>query len=81
MRNQAITYDYIVVGGGSAGCVTAARLVAEYGANVLLLESGSQDRHPLIHMPSGFVRMLLSPEEFMVGHEAARVTTTIAGTK
>ena len=70
MRNQAITYDYIVVGGGSAGCVTAARLVAEYGANVLLLESGSQDRHPLIHMPSGFVRMLLSPEEFMVGHES-----------
>ena len=62
--------DYIVVGGGSAGCVTAARLVAEFGAKVLLLESGSRDRHPLIHMPSGFVKMLLSPDPFMVGHES-----------
>jgi choline dehydrogenase len=70
VRDQAMKYDYIVVGGGSAGCVTAARLVADFGANVLLLESGSRDWHPLIHMPSGFVKMLLDPDRFMVGHES-----------
>ncbi len=63
-------YDYIVVGGGSAGCVTASRLVADFGAKVLLLEAGFPDRHPLIRMPSGFVRMLRDPDRFMVGYES-----------
>src|SRR6266403_1644168 len=63
-------YDYIVVGGGSAGCVTASRLVADFGAKVLLLEAGFPDRHPLIRMPSGFVRMLRDPDRFMVGDES-----------
>jgi choline dehydrogenase len=58
-------YDYIVVGGGSAGCVTTSRLVREFGARVLLLESGPPDRHRLIDMPAGFVKFLLRPSPFM----------------
>jgi choline dehydrogenase len=51
-------YDYIIVGGGSSGCVTAARLVADFGARVLLLEAGASNNHPLLKMPAGFVKML-----------------------
>ncbi|WP_321893453.1 GMC family oxidoreductase [Paraburkholderia tropica] len=46
------TYDYIVVGGGSSGCVIATRLV-EAGARVLLLEAGPVDSDRFIHMPAG----------------------------
>ncbi|MGI9505705.1 MAG: GMC family oxidoreductase, partial [Geminicoccaceae bacterium] len=52
------TYDYIIVGGGSAGCVTANRLVGQHGARVLLLEAGGEDNHPLIRMPAGFFKFL-----------------------
>ena len=42
----ADSYDYIIAGGGSAGCVLANRLSAEAGVRVLLLEAGGSDRHP-----------------------------------
>jgi choline dehydrogenase len=58
-------YDYIVVGGGSAGCVTAARLVQDFAARVLLLEAGPADRHRLIDMPAGFVKLLFRPSPFV----------------
>lgn len=51
-------FDYIIVGGGSSGCVTAAKLVGEHGARVALIEEGPSNRHPLLRMPAGFVKML-----------------------
>ena len=56
--SSAGTYDYIVVGGGAAGCVTTNRLVDQHGARVLLLEAGGEDNHPLIRMPAGFFKFL-----------------------
>ena len=56
-------YDYIVVGGGSSGCLVTARL-AEAGARVLLLEAGPDDKNPLIRMPAGYVK-LLGVEKYM----------------
>ena len=54
-------YDYVIVGGGSAGCVLAARLSEDGSANVLLLEAGPADKDPYIHMPVGFFKMTGGP--------------------
>jgi choline dehydrogenase len=50
-------FDYIVVGGGSAGCVLANRLTASGRHRVLLLEAGGHDRHFWIHVPLGFAKL------------------------
>ncbi len=54
-------YDYVIVGGGSSGCVLAARLTENTDVKVLLLEAGGKDSHPLIHMPVGFAKMTTGP--------------------
>jgi len=51
-------FDYIVVGGGSAGCVVASRLVAEHGARVLLVEAGPRRASPILAMPAGYMKFL-----------------------
>ena len=53
-------FDYIVVGGGSAGCVVASRLVKEGNARVLLLEAGKDEYHPVLKMPAGYMKFLAS---------------------
>src|SRR5215216_2122525 len=50
---MADQFDYVIVGGGSAGCVLAARLSEDPGVKVALLEAGPTDRNVLIHCPAG----------------------------
>jgi len=60
-------YDHIVIGGGAAGCVAAARLVRA-GRRVLLLEGGHSHHHPLLDMPPGIFKMI-NGSKFMAYHK------------
>ncbi len=51
-------YDYIIVGAGSSACVTAARLVQEGGARVLMIEAGPRESSRLLGVPAGYMKFL-----------------------
>ena len=56
-KTQAESFDYIMVGAGSAGCVLANRLTASGRHRVLLLEAGGADRNVWIHVPLGYGKL------------------------
>lgn len=62
------SYDYIIVGAGSAGCVLANRLSASGKHSVLLLEAGKPDKHPLVHIPTGWT-MISYDDKFNWGYK------------
>ena len=51
-------FDYIIVGGGSSGCVLAARLSENSANRVLLIESGGKDSDRYIHIPATFFKVM-----------------------
>ena len=59
---MAETFDYVIVGAGSAGCILANRLTADGKNTVCLLEAGPPDWNPYIHIPAGFIKTLTNPK-------------------
>ncbi len=55
------TFDYVIVGAGSAGSVLANRLTEDGKTTVCVLEAGPRDWHPFIHIPAGFMYTLVNP--------------------
>lgn len=56
------TFDYIIVGGGTAGCILAERLTANGKYHVLVIEAGTPPRSPWIPIPAGFSKLLVNQQ-------------------
>ena len=54
-------FDYVIVGGGTAGCVLANRLSANSAHSVLVLEAGPKDDYLWIHIPIGYGKTMFNP--------------------
>ena len=58
---MSLSFDYIVVGAGTAGCLLANRLSADPEVRVLLVEAGAKDNYPWIHIPVGYLYCIGNP--------------------
>ncbi len=58
---MALTFDYIIIGAGTAGCLLANRLSADASKRVLLLEAGGKDDYHWIHIPVGYLYCIGNP--------------------
>ncbi len=62
VRGATESFDYVIVGAGSAGCVLAHRLTASGRHRVLLIEAGGADRNVWIHIPLGYGKLFTNPK-------------------
>lgn len=60
-RENAGSYDYVIIGGGTAGCVLANRLTQDRNVQVLLIEAGGKDDYLWIHIPVGYLYCIDNP--------------------
>ncbi len=79
MRSKADSYDFIVVGAGTAGCVIASRLSENARTRVLLLEAGTAQPLELVRLPPAWPALLDSPANWgeTTVTQAATGTSTI----
>ncbi len=62
------TFDYIIIGGGTAGCLLANRLSADPGTRVLMVEAGRKDDYHWIHIPVGYLHCIGNPRTDWLFH-------------